>query len=127
MANNIVNGNHMQRLDYANAGAAIASGDIVVVGATEDAVLAVALVDIATGGTGTVGVNCSVTAPKVVGAVFKQGESLNWDASADAFDDNQAIAAAGDVSGAASRADADGANGEVTCTVWLTGVPSAIA
>ena len=125
MANNLVQSAHMQVSDYVNGtGSDIASGDIVVVGQTEDAYLAVALVDIANGATGSVGSNCTVTAAKVSAAVFKEGESLTWDLNVAAFDDNQATPASGDVSGAASRAEVDGADAELTCTVHLTGIPS---
>ena len=127
MANNIYKDQHMQVTTWTNGtGSAVSSGDIVVLGSAGDAILAVALVDIAAGASGSVGYNCGVTAPKVSGAVFKQGESLNWDVSAGAFDDNQATAATGDVSGSAARADADGANGETTASVWLTGVPGTL-
>lgn len=126
MAKNVKNSNHMMVEQWVNGtAAAVAAGDIVVMGTTTDAVLAVALVDIAIGATGSVGTNCKVTAAKVSAAVFAQGESLTWDSSAKAFDDNAAVAAAGDVKGAASRAAAAGANLATTCEVWLTGIPSA--
>lgn len=126
MPNNIKNSNHMQVEDFTPAGA-VSSGDIVVVGQTSDAYLAVALVDIGAGETGSVGTNCEVSAAKVSAAVFTQGESLTWDSSVSAFDDNAATPAAGDVKGAATRATADGAAAETTCTVWLTGVPSTLS
>lgn len=127
MAKNIKNGNHMVTEQWTNGtGSAVSSGDIVVLGTTSDAILAVALEDIANGASGSVGHNCLVTAAKVSAAVFKQGESLTWDSSAGAFDDNAAVAAAGDVKGAASRAAADGAATVTTCTVWLTGIPGAL-
>jgi len=127
MATNITNANHMITEDWVNGtGSAVAAGDIVVIGATEDAILAVALDAIANGATGVVGFNCEVTAAKVSAAVFAHGESLQWDASASAFDDNAAVAASGDVGGGASRATAAGANAETTCSVWLTGIPSAL-
>jgi predicted RecA/RadA family phage recombinase len=127
MAKNIVNGSHMKTTTWTNGTSAdVSSGDIVVLGATSDAILAVAIDDIADGATGVVGFDCGVTAAKVSAAVFKKGESLTWDASASAFDDNAATPAAGDVAGAAARADADGANLETTCSVWLTGIPGAL-
>jgi len=128
MVNKVKNSNHMQVVDWTNGtGAAVSQGDIVAVGATSDAILAVALVDIAIGGTGSVGYNCEVDAAKVSAAVFAQGESLTWDSSASAFDDNAAVAAAGDVKGVAARAEVAGANGETTCRVWLTGIPAALS
>jgi predicted RecA/RadA family phage recombinase len=127
MATNVYNAHHMQVLQWTNGtGSAVSSGDIVVVGGTEDAIVCVALVDIADSATGSVGYNCGVTAAKVSAAVFGQGESLTWDSSASAFDDNQATPASGDVSGGAIRADAAGANAETSCSVWLTGVPSTL-
>ena len=127
MAKNVYNATHMQVVQWLNeTGGDIASGDIVVMGETTNATLGVALVDIADDATGSVGVNCGVTADKVTAAVFKAGESLVWDSSVSKFDDNAATPAAGDVSGASSRADANGANLETTCSVWLTGIPSTL-
>lgn len=114
-------------LDYTNAtGSAIASGSVVKLGATEDATLGVALVDIPVGGSGAVQISGVFEVPKVSAAVFKQGESLIWDVSASRFDDNQATPAAGDVSGSVIAA-ADGANGETTCWGLFTGRPGALA
>ena len=62
----------------------------------------------------------------VSAAVFKQGESLIWDKSAAKFDDNQATPATGDVSGGVIAA-ADGANGETTCLIRLTGRAGTLA
>jgi len=117
----------MKVLNWTNStGSDVAAGDIVVVGTNVNVIICIALVDIANGASGSLGYDCAVTAAKVSAAVFNQGESLSWDASASAFDDNAATPAAGDVQGAASRAEADGAATETTCTVWLTGIPSAI-
>lgn len=86
---------------YSNTGSAISSGDVVVVGEQ----IGVALVDIAaTTGTGTVAMEGVFNLPKVSGAVIAQGESVIWDVSATAFDDNAATPATGDVSNA--------------CTAW---------
>lgn len=127
MATNIKNGNHMQVESWTNdTGAAVSANDIVVLGALGNAILAVALVDMAIAAEGEVGYNCEVTAAKVSAAVFTQGESLVWDSSASAFDDNVATPASGDVSVGASRAAADGANAEVVCQVWLTGNPGTL-
>lgn len=126
MARNIYNTQHMITTEH-TATADVATGDIVVLGGAGDAILAVALGNIANGAVGVVGFNCGVTAPKVANAVFTKGEALTWDASAGKFDDNQVTPNAGDVSGAAARADADGSSGEATCSVWLTGIPGALA
>lgn len=127
MATNINNSNHMESVKWTNGtGSAVSSGDIVTMGGTGDATLAVALGDIANGAEGQVGVNCVVTAPKTSAAVFAAGESLIWDASAGSFDDNQfATLATGDVSGS-SRAVVAGLNTETTCSVYLTGIPGTL-
>src|SRR5690348_6869515 len=82
-------------LEWTNGGSAVASGDVVVMGQT----LGVAAVDIANGAAGSVAIVEVFTCPKVSGAVIAQGESLSWDVSATAFDDNQASPATGDVTG----------------------------
>lgn len=108
-------------LNWTNGtGSDVSSGDVVVLGETGDAVIGVALVDIADGAAGAVAVEGVFTLAKVSAAVFKQGESLIWDSSVSAFDDNQATPATGDVSGSVVAA-ADGANTDTTCTVRLTG------
>lgn len=126
MATNIVNGNHMVAVQWTNAtGSAVASGAVVKMGASGQATLGIALVDIANGSTGSVGVNCSATVAKVSAAVFTAGEALIWDASAAAFDDNAATPASGDVTGS-TRATANGANAETTAVVWFTGIPGTL-
>lgn len=113
-------------LTYTNAtGAAIDAGAVVTLGALGDATLAVALVDIANGASGSVQIRGVFTVAKVSAAVFKQGESLIWDASAAAFDDNQATPAEGDVSGSAIAAAA-GANAETTCKALFLGIPGTL-
>lgn len=71
------------------------------------------------------------TCPKVSAAVIKAGESLVWDVSADggagAFDDNAAVPATGDVSGAAAVAFEDAAATTTTLKVRLTGAPGTVA
>lgn len=103
-------------------GSAVTSGTIVVVGKT----LAVALVDVADGATGSVQRNVAVRAPKVSGAVIAQGEDMSWDVSAGAFDDNAATAASGDVSGAPATANEAAGDGVTTIEVQLTGVIGAV-
>lgn len=113
-------------LTYTNAtGAAIDAGAVVTLGALGDATLAVALVDIANGASGSVQIRGVFTVPKVSAAVFAQGESLIWDASAGKFDDNQATPAAGDVSGSVIAAAA-GANTEPTCKALFLGIPGTL-
>ena len=105
------------------AGADISSGDIVAV----DGVLYVALVDIANGSTGVIATNCEVDAPKVSAAVIAAGETVIWDTSASAFDDNAATPATGDISGAAARAVEAGVDTQTLIRVKLTGVQGTVA
>ena len=103
-------------IPYTNTtGAAIASGQVVVIGH----ILGIALVAIAIGATGSVAVSGVWTVPKVAGAVFEQGEKLIWDTSGAAFDDSAATPAAGDITGGAV-AWAAGSNGQATALVKLT-------
>jgi len=84
------------------AAADIAVDDIVIVGPvdTKKCRVGVARQAIADGETGIVAVSGVFEFPKVSGAVIKAGESLEWDASEEAVDDNAtALTAAGDVSG----------------------------
>lgn len=101
------------------AGSNITAGSVVVMGNT----LGVALVDIASGSTGSVRIDGVFSLPKVSGAVIAQGESLTWDVSAGAFDDNAATPASGDITGAAALAFAAAGNGTTTVQVLLTGAP----
>lgn len=100
-------------------GAAIASGQVVAIGQ----IIGVALVDIANGAAGSVGIKGVYAVPKVTAAVIAAGESLVWDASAAAFDDNLATPATGDISGAAVVAIEAAGNGTTTVKVLLNGVP----
>lgn len=104
------------------ATANIAAGAVVKIGQ----ILGVALVDIANGKTGSVRVDGVFTVPKVSGAVIAQGESLTWDVSAGAFDDNAATPATGDVTGAAAWAAEAAGNGVTTLAVTFTGVPGTV-
>jgi len=104
-------------------GSAVLSDAIVAV----DGILYVALVDIANGASGAIKTNCEVTAPKVSAAVIAAGESVAWDASGGAFDDNAITAATGDITGAAARALEAGINTQTTIRVKLTGVQGTVA
>ena len=110
-------------IEFTNSGSAIAAGAVVKVGQ----ILGVALVDIANGATGSVQITGVFTVPKVSGAVIAQGESLTWDASAAAFDDNAAVAATGDVTGPPAVAWEAAGNGVTSFKVKLTGVPGTVA
>lgn len=103
------------------AAAAITAGDVVRAGQ----ILGVAATDAAIGE--EVELLFGVyTVPKVTAAVIAQGESLTWDASAAKFDDNLAVAASGDVTGAAAVAWEAAGNGVTELDVLLTGVPGAL-
>mgnify|MGYP001076065457 CR=1 FL=1 len=104
-------------------GSAVTAGSVVVMGA----LLGVALVDIANGASGSVAIDGVFDVPKVSGAVIAQGESLTWDVSATAFDDNAAVAATGDLTGAAAVAAEAAGNGVTTMAVRFTGVPGTVA
>lgn len=112
MATNYVNTGEV--VTYTNAGSAIASGDVVVIGQQ----IGIALVDIANGASGSVGIKGRYSVPKVSAAVIAQGESVIYDASASAFDDNAATPATGDVSGCCVAAEAAG-NGVTTIDILL--------
>lgn len=100
----------------------IAISSVVVIGA----LLGVALDAIADTESGPVQINGVFTVPKVSGAVIAQGESLTYDVSASAFDDNAATAAAGDITGAAAVAYESAGDGATTMQVMFTGVPGVV-
>lgn len=120
MANNFVQDDDV--IQWTNGtGANVASGQMVKVGPS---LLGVALVAIANGASGSVGLRGVFSGvAKVSAAVFAQGEKLLWDVSAasgaGAFDDSAATGASGDVMGGAIAWVA-GQNAETTCTVMLT-------
>jgi len=107
------------------AGADISSGDVVVIGSNGDAIIGVALVDIANGSTGSVAIEGVFTVAKVSAAVIAQGEYVVWDASASAFDDNAATPASGDVVDGAIAWEAAG-NGVTSIAIKLTGRPGTL-
>ena len=101
------------------AGANITSGQVVAVGN----ILGVATADIASGAKGDICIDGVFSVPKVSAAVIGAGESLTWDASAAAFDDNAATPATGDITGAAAVAFEAAGNGVTSLNVRFTGVP----
>lgn len=101
------------------AGATTTSGQVVAIGN----ILAVAAGDVANGATGQAATKGVFTVPKVSAAVIAQGESLTWDVSAAAFDDNAATPATGDITGAAAYAFEAAGNGVTSFKVCFTGVP----
>lgn len=100
-------------------GSAVVSGQVVAIGN----ILAVALVDIANGASGSVKTRGVFSVPKVSAAVIAAGESLTWDVSAAKFDDNAATPATGDITGAPAYAVEAAGNGVTTLKVMFTGVP----
>jgi len=82
-------------IQYTNAGANVSSGDAVVIGI----LVGIALVDIATGQTGSVAITQVYNFAKADAAVIAQGETVLLDVSAGEVDDNAAAAASGDVLG----------------------------
>jgi predicted RecA/RadA family phage recombinase len=103
-------------------GSAVVSGQVVKAGN----ILGVALVDIASTASGSIAISGVYKVPKVSGAVIAQGESLTWDVSAAAFDDNAAVPATGDVTGPPAVAFQAAGNGVTTMTVKFTGVPGSV-
>lgn len=121
MATNYVQ--HGCVIPYTNStGSAIAGNSVVRVGQ----ILGVALDDIADGAVGQVQIHGVFTVPKVSAAVIAAGESLVWDASAGAFDDNAATPATGDVSGAPAVAFEAAGNGVTSFDVMFTGIPGTV-
>lgn len=100
-------------IDY-TAGADISSGDVVAAGN----LVGVALNDIANGAVGPVQIEGVFSLPKVSAAVIGAGETVNWDVSAGAFDDNAATPATGDLSGGCVAVEAAG-NGDTTVKVKI--------
>lgn len=110
---------HGQTLVWTNGtGGAVTAGDPVAVGAQ----IGVAVDDIANGAVGVLCMEGVFTLPKVSAAVIAAGEEIIWDTSADAFDDNAATPATGDVSKACVAWEAAG-DGVTTLAVKInTGV-----
>lgn len=114
-------------IDWTNGGTAVSSGDTVAIGSNGDAVLGIALVDIASGATGAVAVEGVFSVAKVDAAVIAAGEFVVWDSSAGEFDDNAATPASGDVSGGAMAIEGKGATTGETVKIKLTGMPGTLA
>jgi predicted RecA/RadA family phage recombinase len=96
------------------SGAAVVSGQVIVVGNQ----IGIATAAIASTAAGEVAFVGEFTVPKVSAAVIAQGENVAWDASSAAFDDNLLTLAAGDVSNAAVACEAAG-NGVTSIRVHL--------
>lgn len=109
-------------IDYTNAGSAILSGAVVVIGS----LIGIALTDIANGETGSVMLKGVFDVPKVDAAVIAVGEEVLYDSSAGEFDDAAAIPASGDHKGSIVALEAKGATTSETIRVLFTGAPGTL-
>ena len=102
------------------AGAAYASGDVVVMGgvAGQACSVGIALKAIASGAVGPVAIRGTFNIAKVSAAVIVQGQLVDWDSSAEEVDDNVATSATGDVPGFGMAMESAG-NGVTTIAVQL--------
>ncbi len=110
----------LKTVEYTPSGAEISADDVIVLGTTngKKSTVGVAMKNVADGDTeeGAVAVGGVFEFTKVSAAVIKAGESVSWDASASAVDDNALTTAAGDVA-EFGKAMSDGANGETSILV----------
>lgn len=106
-------------IDY-TAGGTIAAGDVVIAGDT----VGIALVDMVSGDVGAVAIEGVFQVTKVAGTVWNQGDAIDWDASATAFQKG-VTPASGDVvlCGIAVLAAASGAT---TASLKLTNAGAAV-
>jgi len=111
-----------ETIDYTNAGTAILSGAVVVMGS----MIGIALVDIANGATGSVLLEGKFDMPKVDAAVIAFGEEVLYDSSASEFDDAAAVAASGDHAGSITALEAKGATVGETISVRFSGAPGTL-
>lgn len=113
-------------VDYLT-GAAVAIDEVLTVGTNGAVSIGVARqVATASGETITVDIGGCYVFPKVSAAVIKAGETVDWDSSLGAVEDNQSTLATGDV-GDFGVALADSGNGETTVKVQLIPGTSAIS
>ena len=122
MARNYIKGEVSPRT-WTNGGAAVSSGDVVVIGA----MLCVALNDIAGGAAGEVATTGVFELAKADAGVIAQGEFVTWDSSASNFDDASATPATGDVTLGAFADESKGATSGETIRVELVGHPGTLA
>lgn len=114
-----------QTIKYTVSGSAVTQYQVIELG-NADGIIGVALEDGAVGETISVAIEGVWTFPKVSAAVIAAGESVDWDTSAGAVDDNAATSATGDYP-SFGLAMAAGANGETSILVRLIPKPVAIA
>jgi len=100
--------------------ASVVVNQIVVVGTNEPRSLGVALNAIDAATVGIVDITGCYTLPKVTGAAIKAGESVDWDASSAACEDNQSTCVTGDLANVGiALADAAAAATSTTVKVML--------
>ena len=113
----------LDTVEYTPSGADVSAGDVVVLGGVDakKCSVGVAMKDIADGVTaeGAVAVKGVFAFAKVSGAVILAGQSVNWDSSASAVDDNAHTTGAGDV-GQFGKAMEDAGNGITTIMVDIS-------
>lgn len=103
------------------AAATIAVNDVVVKGA----LIGVALTNIPSGATGSIGVTGVWTLPKVTGTAMPEGTRVTWDHTAKNF--IVGAGATGDVANCAIVVEADAASADTTVRVYLhPGMGSAV-
>jgi len=108
---------------WTNAGTAVSSGDVVVIGA----MLGVALVDIANGAAGSVAIEGVYTVDKLDAAVIAVGTFVSWDSSGSVFDDASMTGATGDVKTGATAMETKGATTSETIDIKLLGAPGVLS
>lgn len=117
--------NYVQKGDVIEvpaAAAAVASGQVVVIGA----LLAIANHPAASGAPFNATLTGVYEVPKATGAAWTQGQTLMWDASVSAFAP-VGTAAAGDVTGAGTSAFVAAASGDAKGYVRFAGLPGTVA
>lgn len=108
-------------LSVAVAAAAVASGQVAVVGS----LIGVAATPAGVGQPYELNLDGVYEVPKAAGSAWTQGQSLMWDASAGAFAP-VATAASGDVTGAGTSAWAAAASGDTMGLVRFAGNPGTV-
>jgi predicted RecA/RadA family phage recombinase len=106
-----------ESIDYTSA-ATIAVDTVIVCGAASNVSVGIAGQAMVSGDVGVVYITGAYDFPKVSAGVIKAGESVDWDATLDAVDDNQSTLGTGDV-GNFGVALEDAGNGVTTVKVEL--------
>lgn len=109
-------------LSVAAAAAAVASGQVVVVGS----LIGVAAGPAAIGQPFEANLEGVYEVPKAAGSAWEQGQTLMWDASAGAFAPVAMLTVSGDVNGAGTSAWAAAASADTKGLVRFAGVPGTV-